>query len=124
MSSTRRSTPLSRSRCSSGRAKSEARSSTLISATILSTVVVQVMIGLRRSSRQASLEVLHQGVAEHLLERTILLLREIVLAASRRHSKARPVGGPIARPAIPRWIDERLGEVDRVRVDALPIARQ
>ena len=75
------------------------------------------------ADKTAALGSSDQGIAPHILERAIGASSFVVLAAPRRPSHANPVGRPITGASVPSRINEGLCEVDRMRVDPLPVRR-
>src|SRR3990170_472681 len=69
-------------------------------------------------------EVADERVAEQELERAVRRLGRRVLAKPLRQPESGPVGGAVTRAAIALWVDERLREVDGVRVHTLPVGRE
>ena len=67
-------------------------------------------------------ELSRQRQPEHLLDRPVLTVSEIVLAAPRGAPQQNPVGGAITGAAKALRIDERLGKPDRVPIQLLPVA--
>src|SRR6185312_10261432 len=70
---------------------------------------------------QSFSEVLDEWVAEQLLEGAIGLVRAGVFPEAEGHAEDGPVGGAVAGASKAIGIDEGLGEVDGVRVNALPV---
>ena len=67
----------------------------------------------------------HQGVNVNVLDGlTLSFVLAIHAPTPGGLSDMDPVGGPVTGAAKTRGVDEGLGEVDRMGVDALPIVRQ
>ena len=67
-------------------------------------------------------EVLSERQPQHILERAVRLVGEIILPPALRAFQVEPVRRPVTGAAVARAVHERLGEMHRVPVYPLPLA--